>query len=321
MNTSLGLVGGSGSAAPDVKFVRSAANTWQIATTAGGAAILDMNGGQIIHTYLGTINNGRMYGITASPYADTTSAGVTSIFFGPAAGGGVITLQDTSVNQLTTQTFSQISLSTTLADGLYDLYIKSASSTTISASTGAWSSTTAPPTRGTDIIGRATKNGDAGSLLVGAFRVVSNTVYDYTARRNIHNLFNQVSKRFAGTPGTQGPTGVVFPAAIGTFGVGIAEYIQTLSTGPGSAEFTFISSIQLSAINVIGGIGIGINATTATSLAIYQAYAATTQTTVACGLSPSPAAGLTTINFLLGVVGGGGNETLNSNNWYGTIQC
>jgi len=219
MTTDKGLqFGPGGTTTPDVELIRSATNTLQFLAPGGGTATLDGNGGTIDNVAnitlasggdlnlnggfisglsLGMVNNGRLYMVSGSPYADSSAA--ATLYFGPT-GGNQITLYNGSAE--VTQTFSEVSISTgALSTGVYDVYVKSASSTTVVLSTVAWGGLTIPPTRGTQD-GRPTKNGDATSLLIAAVWVDgSNHVTDNTSIRGLSNLYNTMSKSvFAQVP-------------------------------------------------------------------------------------------------------------------------
>ncbi len=318
MNTSLGLQGGPGNAAMDVQFSRSAADTWLLAKVGGAAAILDMAGSRIIHTSSIVSNGGRAYGITGAPFQDTTSGGVGTFFYGPDGRNNTITLQDTGTNQLTTQIFAQISQSVTLADGMYDFYVKTASSTTISGSTTVWGGINTPPARGTDILGRLTKSGDAGALLVAVFRVVSNLTYDYQGFRRICNLYNPVPKAIGVGPSNIGASGAAYPTAVG----GGAEFLAPFANNTGSFLYAGHVVAQHSLANGIAGLGIALNSVvTPINTAQYQAYANNASSSITLPVQVlGAAAGVNTLTGFLGVVAGGGTTT--NSNYYtaGIIQ-
>lgn len=158
----------------------------QLSPTAGITA------GQLAFSTSPVVNTGRLYGVSGNPYTDTSSSGTATVYYGPTYQGNYIALQ--SAGALVVQTFSEASISVAaLGTGAYDVYASSASSTTVTLSTTAWTNATTPPTRGTDVAGRQTANGNAGALLVGAIYVLSNVAYNYTGRRLISNVYNRIA--------------------------------------------------------------------------------------------------------------------------------
>jgi hypothetical protein len=285
MTTNAGLqFGPGGSTAPDVAWIRSASNTIQLRTPAGGAAIEDgnggtlqnfanitlasggtfnLNGGSISGTTFPVVNNGRLYLTSGSPYADTTATG--TLYFGPI-NGNQITLYNGSAE--VTQTFSQVSLSVggLSASTVYDIYVKSASSTTVVLSSVAWSGLNTPPTRGTQD-GRFTKNGDATSLLVGAIYLnAGSQVTDDTATRGVNNLYNQIPRALFANDST---TSWTYSGAIRA---------ANSNTTDGTGRFSFVQTLTNAALDVTcfcavnsggnaGSIGIGLDSTSAYSSA------------------------------------------------------
>jgi hypothetical protein len=286
MTTNAGLqFGPGGSTAPDVSLIRTAANTLQLRTPAGGAAIEDgnggtlqnfatitlasggvinLNGGSISGTAFPMVNNGRLYLTSGSAYADGGATG--TLYFGPATGNQITLYNGTSE---VTQTFSQASLSVggLSASTVYDIYVKSASSTTVTLSSVAWSGLNSPPTRGTQD-GRLTKNGDATSLLVGTIYLNgSSQVTDNTATRGINNLYNQIPRAlFANdstTSWTYGTATIRAANSNTTDGTGRFSFVQTLA----NAAFDVTSFCAANSSGNTASIGIGLDSTSAYSSA------------------------------------------------------
>lgn len=312
MNTSLGLQGGSGAAAMDVQLWRSAPNTWQFSSVGGGAPIIDFNNAQLIHTSFGLAQFGRCYTQTGAPNTDSALAGVGTIFFGPSLLGNVITLQDPVTLTMETQTFSQIPIVISgFSNGVYDLYINSASATTVAATTTVWSGVNTPPTRSIDPANRLAKNGSPQSLLVAVFRVSSAVVADAPggtsggSLRNISNLYNPVPKSMGFGPISVGSSGGGYPTANSTTDSFVVPFV-------GAYSFSYIvTAVQQP--NAGGGVvGLGIaanNNTTPTTNIQFTAYAANALGGITAALPIVPQAGQNTVNTFGGIVG---TATLNS---------
>lgn len=287
MNTSLGLEGGPGGATvPDVQFSRSAATTWQIAAVGGGAATLDMNQGAVINTNLGMPMHGRLYGATGDPYGVTDIASTSNIYYGPTSLGNFITLENVTTGTLVTQTFAQatLALSGLTANTGYDVYATSASSTTITLSTSAWTGNT-PPARGADIAGRLTKTGAVNSLLVGAFYAVSaTTTKDNVGGRWISNVFNPIQRALVAQDNTASwtLTSNVAQSMNGNTTDGVGRFsIFSVSANYGLARMNNFVIGQSNTLGSIVNAGIGVNSTTVYfSVGSYQAYAINSQGTI-----------------------------------------
>lgn len=191
--------GPGGSTAPDVDFQRSATTTIQLQPS---GSTIDMNNGSFINvsslsgSSAPAVCGGRVYMTTGAPY--TNHAAATTIFFGPAISNQI------NING-TVQTFSEVSLAIgALSTGMYDVYVNSASSTTVGLSTSVWGGLNTPPTRGTDIYGRLTKDAAAGFLLVASIYINgSNQVEDDASLRGIGNVYNLAPRNlFSQVPAT-----------------------------------------------------------------------------------------------------------------------
>jgi hypothetical protein len=339
MTTNAGLQFGPGaSTAPDVSLIRSATNTLQIRTPAGGAAIYDgnggtlqnfdtitlasggvinLNGGSISGTSFPAVNSGRLYLTSNSPYADTGSG--TTLYFGPV-NGNQITLYNGSAE--VTQTFSQVSLAlgSLSASTVYDIYCKSASSTTVVISAVAWSGLNTPPARGTQD-GRLTKNGDATNLLVGAIYLNSSSqVTDNTSTRGVSNVYNTISRVLScvDTTASWDCASLVPQPSNGntTDGTGRVSFVQCIAEQYGVnvecwGQMEGSSTAQ-------PGLGIGVNSTTTLSAVAAQS-ASGIATTGACTYSFSPSPGYTYLQRLQIASGTtGGASYLGNLSWFVT---
>jgi hypothetical protein len=272
--------GPGGSTAPDIELIRSAVNTLQILTPSGGPGIYDgnggtlqnfatitlasggvfnLNGGSISGTSFPMVNNGRLYLTSGNPYADTGAS--TTLFFGPTQGNQITLYNGTAE---VTQTFMEASIGIggLSSNTVYDVYVKSASSTSVILSTVAWSGINTPPTRGVQD-GRLTKNGDATSLLVGAISMTgSSTCVDNTSTRGVSNLYNAVSRAlFAQDSSTAAATATIAPVnANTTDGTGRVSFVCVLANQ--AIEVNYSQSIQLIGAYT-GSFGLGFNSTTA----------------------------------------------------------
>jgi hypothetical protein len=311
MTTDKGLqFGPGGSTAPDIELKRSAATTLQILTPAGGAGTFDgnagtlqnfsnitlssggtlnLNGGTLSGFTSAMVNGGRLYLVSGTPFSDSGST--STLFFGPAY-GNQITLYNGSSE--VTQTFAQVSLSlvSLTVNSVYDVYVKSASGTTVALSTVIWTNTTTPPTRGTQD-GRLTKSGDATSLLAGSIFInASNQAIDNTSTRGVSNLYNAVPRAMIcadTTPTwTYGSTTPRAANANTTDGVGKVSFLQTIANGAYIADcFCAISGGSIGSY-----VGIGVNSNTAYS-SYTSAYSAGVAVTAACSYAGSAGVGIT----------------------------
>jgi hypothetical protein len=323
LTTSTGLQGGPGNAALDVQMSRTAANTWGVQAVGGGAGNIDLSGGLLLHAADLIVNGGRAYGITGAPYQDTTSGGVASIFYGPAV-HKYITLIDPGTSTPTTQTFSEVSLSVAaLGTVVLDLYVKSASTTTVTLSSVSWAGVNTPPTRQTDALGRLCKNGDTASLLVAVAYVQSNLAFDFAGsaaaingNRAIYNIYNQVTKALGSTGVNVGPSAAAYPTQV----TGKEIFLAPFTNGQESFGYVLLSEGQHSLANGQAGIGVSLNSNVTPGVTgVFQAYAINAVGTMGAALSmPGALAGLNQIFWFTGVVSGGGNVT--SSNMSGTSE-
>ena len=243
------------------------ANTIFSGPTSGSAAAPTFRAAVLADTASGTWKQeGLLYTTTGTPYADSSSTGSQTLYFGPTAAGNLITIYNGTSE--VTQTFSEASLSVgALSAGVYDVYAVSASSTTVTLSTAAWSGNT-PPSRSTQD-GRLTKNGATTYLLVGVIGVTTGGyVIDWTGQRNISNTYNKRRRAVL-----CGDTTVSWVYASATIRAANGTTGQT----PGTGRITFVLGDQQDNINVtsfgtmnnssstldsVGTIGIGADTTT-----------------------------------------------------------
>jgi len=337
MTTNAGLqFGPGGSTAPDVALIRSAATTLQVRTPGGAAAILDgdggtlqnfatvtlasggvfnLNGGSISGTSFPAVNNGRLYLTSNSPYADTGAS--STLYYGPI-NGTQITLYNGTAE--VTQTFSQVTLAVggLTASTVYDIYVKSASSTTVALSYVAWSGLNTPPARGTQD-GRLTKNGDATSLLVGAIYLNSSSnVTDNTSTRGVSNVYNTIPRALncVDTTASWTCTSVVpQPSnANTTDGVGRVSYVQAIQ---GAYGLTAECWGQAAYAGAQPSLGIGINSTsTGVVFAAQTESSGSLTATLACTYSFTPTVGYTYLQRLQLASSATGAAFYGTMSWY-----
>lgn len=254
--------GPGGSTAPPVYLVYEATNTLQL-NPAGST--LDMQTGSIINvsnisgTTAPAACGGRLYLTSGMPYQDTNATG--TLYFGSNARefSGQININGTL------QPFSEVSmsLSALTASTVYDIYVNSASSTTVTLSTVAWSGINTPPTRSKDSYGRLVKNGTPADLLVGAIYVnASNQTVDNTSSRQVSNIYSTVPRAMsASDPNPATATSSIAPVDGNTTdGVGRVSFISVVSNQ--GFSFSYAQSVFLST-SATGTIGLGLNSTSA----------------------------------------------------------
>lgn len=262
---------GPGSATvADVGLSRSNTNTIQLnnGTLNTGTGYLDMTYGIVYNAPLNAIPGGRLYMTTSLPYADHAAA--TTIFYGPATANTLLINNGTGYIY---QTFAEMSFSVgALATGMYDIYIKSATPTTIATpTTAAWGGLNTPPTRTTDNYGRLCKSADTTSLLVGVVWINgSNQAEDDTSIRSICNSYNTIRKPvFAQIPvASWAPSGSTWGAtnANTTYGqgrVGVVSLSPNLSAP--DLSYTQPAHVEVVAADSIYSTGIGLDSTSAPS--------------------------------------------------------
>lgn len=210
------------------------------------------------------VNNCRTYLVSGSPYADGSSSGNATVYFGPCSNLGKFLTLDNGSGVLSVFTVSEISKS--LSSGfssatIYDEYVYN-NSGTLTIDTTAWSSNT-PPTRGTDAAGRLTKTGATNELLVGAFYMISSTATaDWYGERLVSNVYNTTSKNLqaADSTGSWSYNGVARPADNNTTdGVGRFSVLQVLAIN--SLVYSTFGFLGIPSGSIQGYIGIGLNST------------------------------------------------------------
>ena len=291
--------GVGGTTAPDVGFIHSATNTVQLnnGTLNTGTGYLDMNYGAFTNAPIGLTPGGRLYMTTGSPYADGSAA--ATVYYGPATNNALLINNGTAY---ILQTFAQVSFSVgALATGMYDVYIKSASLTTIGTpSTAAWGGLNTPPTRSTDSFGRLTKNGDTTSLLVGVVYVDGSAhTTDTASSRNVGNLYNQISKPMFAQVGTNNWTySGTWRGSHGdtTDGSGRFSIVTVLANS--SVTATFSSASGSTGATTPGQNSIGINSTTSPYNSVVLGPGTTAHTSVTVNVAAPLTAGYNYIQML-----------------------
>lgn len=181
-----------------------------------------------VNLYDGFVNQGRMYLVSGSPYADGSSSGNGTLYYGPVVTGTGITLYNGSLE--VTQTFSEVSMSLSGLSGMQDIYVYSTGPTSVALSAVAWSGNT-PPTRAVQD-GRYVKNATPTYLWIGAVYVNSNVTADWTGERWVSNIYNTVVKPFSAQDSTSSwNTATSLGPANGntTDSIGRISYVQALS--------------------------------------------------------------------------------------------
>lgn len=313
---------GPGSAtATDVGINRSGANTLTLYDPASASTPCYLTG---VNLNTIPVNGGRIYGTTGQPFADADDS--LTLYFGPAY-SNTITLENATSLQLVTQTFSQASASVTglTSATMYDVYVNSASSTTVAISFVAWSGVNTPPTRGTDILGRATANGAVNKLLVGSIYAVSDGVnvacWDRVLKatvigtvgsgaRLIHNVYNRIPKSCCSIGSNN--TGGTFATFTAVANPDVQYCLSFADESPIGTEVCYASAANLNAIVYFG---ISLNAANS-PMDSGNAYTAFQNTlggqpvTMMASCVIPPAAGLTNIRSTLQTSAGTGNWNL-----------
>lgn len=226
------------------------------------AGILQAQLGFTIPTTM--VSQGRMYGTSGSPFADTTNA--TSVYFGPVYGNQIVLYNGTTE---VLQTFSEVSvlLSGLTASTMYDLYVTSASSTTVTLSTTAWSGVTTPPTRGTQD-GRLTQNGTPAALYVGSFYNGSAQVTeDRTAERFIWNYYNRYPKYLyaADTTASWAVSSTTMTSANANTTDGVGRFAIAVGLAIEPVQVSYQAAAQNATAGDYITIGIGLDSTSSAS--------------------------------------------------------
>jgi hypothetical protein len=259
------------------------------------------------------VNGGRLYALTGAPYGDTTGSGSGSVFFGPALHNQITLPSGGSFAEIT-QIFSETSAVVTgLNSGwYYDVYIGSASSTTVSITTLAWSTSgTVPPTRAT-VDGRLVQNADHSKLFVGTIYIsgsAPNNIFKTTGERDIDNYYNKdeelISSSYNGLNTTAGTTTTGGGGNIATSGTDKEMPIEI------QAEAVCQNSVATgTTATLITGIENG--ATGVKSSATYQAFAINAVGSEMCFYTYIPNASLQMISG--GVTAASGTGTLQTAN-------
>lgn len=238
-------------------------------------------------------NGGRLYLVSGSPFADGSTSGNSTLYYGPCPNLGNLITLDNGSGVLQTFSFSEISLSLTSTGGdAYDVYIYN-NSGSLSFATTVWSNATTPPSRSTDAAGRLTKSGETNYLLVGFFYAAgTNTTDDWTGARYVQNVFNKIGKNVQGaisSPSswtTTSTTGVsangnttLGQGRVGIFADGINAVFITTNVGVGNSganqsywaigvnstssfnAFTFTTGTSVQTVNVqyVTTLAVGLN--------------------------------------------------------------
>jgi hypothetical protein len=304
MNTSNGLLGGSGSAVPDVGLVRSATNTWQINNAAGGAATLDLNGGKIINFPQLVLNHGRAYLVTGQPYTDGALAGNSTIYYGPCSDrGNQITLDDGS-GHLTTYTLSELSLSLTLTNGsAYYLWLQNSGGPS-SLGVTVWTNPTTPPATSTDAAGRLTVSGATNKLIVaGIYAIAANTTVNSINQRHVSNHYNKIFSQLSMTRASDGPANEAVFTALGT-NIGVYRFEVFQSLAEDAIPIVYRCQLQNNTANGVTYFGIGKDSVTvAVDYVLYQSYVANSIGAQGAGMVFQPDRGYHYFQELVGASG------------------
>lgn len=150
--------------------------------------------------------NVRLYCIAGAPTDAADHLAVTTLEVGPSGlGGNLITLKNTTQSVWQTQTFSEISFSVPATTAqMYDVFAQSATNTTISVSTLAWTNDT---TRATALAldnGSWVLSSDHSKLYIGSFRTgsVSGQTIDSAATRYVVSFYNRLPVSLYATDST-----------------------------------------------------------------------------------------------------------------------
>jgi hypothetical protein len=284
---------------PDIGIRRTTNNTIQLYVPnndgeTSPVPVFDFTNAVLLSNPPLPIPGGRLYLTTGAPYTDTGTS--TVLYYGPAT-SNVITLSN-GTNEVP-QTFVQISVSIgSLSSGVYDVYINSASSTTVALTLTAWGGMNTPPTRSTDGFGRPCKSATPNDLLVGAIYVNgSNQTVDNTSERWVSNLYNTIPRSLWCTdPTTTWATSSTAPVPANsstTDGIGRVSFVSVLPN-PGFHVTCFGDTGNSSGGGPAGYLGIGANSTS-----VYVAAGGVQSTSGDAGVSVSYAGtGLVGFNYL-----------------------
>lgn len=219
----------------------------------------------------------RLYGTTGNPTADAGTA-LTTLFVGPYT-GNTVALYNTGTAQWVSQSFAETSFAVpATTDTIYNVYINSASSTTIAITTTAWTNDTTPGASNalTLLGGQYVLSSDNSKLFVGTFRTtsVSGQTQDDTSRRLVVSFINPLpcvaSCEDATASWTYTSTTIRAANASSTDGTGRVAFLipnagrsrvsavnQTI--GSTSTAFTLFAGIGLDSTTAYSGFGCGVN--------------------------------------------------------------
>jgi hypothetical protein len=213
-------------------------------------------------------NHCRIYLVSGSPYADGSSSGNGTLYFGPCSNLGQYLTQENGSGSLTTVAISEISLSLTLTSGsAYDVYeYNNAGTQTLEVVV--WSNTSTPPTRSTDAAGRLCKNGSTGHLLVGIiYATTTNKTADWTGQRHVNNVYNKTQKAINASDSTVTwtTTSTSFQSANGSTTDGAGRF-SFMSDGINAISPATFCIVRNSTAGVACFWAIGLNSTTVSTV-------------------------------------------------------
>jgi hypothetical protein len=230
-------------------------------------------------------NQFRVYTVSGSPYADSSTSGSSNIYIGPLPDqGNLATAYDSARGSFdivsVVETSQQVSTDT--ASTMYDVYFNFL---TRSFSLIAWSTPTTQPTRGTDALGRWCQNGNPSYLFVASFYNVAGTaVYDNqtAGRRHLCNVYNAIEKVVSSVQSSSYATTSTSLTTVGgstTDGAGRVSYVQAFSKNLVQAQFNY-ATVVIASASALAFFGLGVNSTSASSAyeqSTGMAYAASAQ--------------------------------------------
>ena len=184
--------GAGGSTVPDVEFIHSAAKTVQLNDTAGGPAILDLNGGSIINSTV-SVPNIQGLRISISSTLPLPADGTSTTIYALPYISGYIALYNAS-NLWVTDVVTSLSIAVPATTNTnYDVYVFD-NSGTATIGLAAWSGNT-PPTRGTQN-GVPYTNGSVHDRWIGCMATngTSGTTEDSSGNRLVWNYNNQIQR-------------------------------------------------------------------------------------------------------------------------------
>jgi hypothetical protein len=259
---------------------------------------------------------GRLYLVSGSPWADGSSSGNSTVYFGSVPNiGNQISLSDTALTlDLRNYPFSETSLALSgLTAGTdYDFYVyfNTGSGNVAIDTPVAWSNSTTPPARSIGADGRSYKSGDFTRLWVASGKAVSTTaIADWTGERFLSNVYNQVEKSLSAilTVTSFGVTSSTFASANSntTDGQGRVSWIQCLANSPVKVRLAITGGNSAVPNSLFGAIGIGSTTTPSVRAAMYCTTANGVDGREVSWNAP-PSVGDTYAQFLVAVSGGTG---------------